>query len=189
MRSLIAALSLACVVLMATPSKAAEPIDPFRHGPGPHFLSAQPFAKKAVPHKKRVAVKVKRQAIAAKPAEIPQTHERVARYVANVVGGRPEGCPSRAWCGCYLSKHLGLNERRLWVAREWARVGSPASGPAPGVVVVWAHHVGIIRQVTAPGRAVVHSGNDGRAVRERERSLRGVIAYRHVGARYAALLQ
>lgn len=129
--------------------------------------------------------------------KVEQTHTKAVRYVRKTVermtqvvaNGPPAGCPSRAWCGCYLSKHLGLNDRSLWLARNWARIGSPANGPSPGVVVVWPHHVGLIRQVTGPGRAIVLSGNDGRAVRERERSLRGVIAYRHVGARYAALLQ
>jgi hypothetical protein len=42
---------------------------------------------------------------------------------------------------------------------------------------VWRHHVGKITGRTDSGW-LVKSGNDGRAVRERERSLRGVIAYR-----------
>ena len=28
--------------------------------------------------------------------------------------------------------------RKLWLARNWLRVGRPAAGPAPGVVVVFA---------------------------------------------------
>lgn len=189
MRRSLAAISFAlCFLSFTIPeAKAGEPIDPHRFGPGPHFLAERlvdyPRAKRAPRH-------VSRKPHAGKLAKpVLQTHERVARYVAETVGGRPSGCPSRAWCGCYLSKHLGLNDRALWLARNWARIGSAASGPAPGVVVVWPHHVGLIRHVTGPGRAVVLSGNDGRAVRERERSLRGVIAYRHVGARYTALLQ
>ena len=91
--------------------------------------------------------------------------------------GRPYGCPARAWCGCFLSKHLGLNNRGLWLARNWARVGQP-TGPVAGAIVVWRHHVGIIKQVTARGRAIVLSGNDGRRVRERERSISGAIAFR-----------
>lgn len=95
-------------------------------------------------------------------------------------GGRPAGCPPRAWCGCWLGKHLGMTKRSLWVARLWAREGTAAGGPAPGVVVVWRHHVGIVTSVPGPGRIVVLSGNDGRAVRERERSVAGVIAWRRV---------
>ena len=48
------------------------------------------------------------------------------------------------WCGIYMSKYFGKSDRRLWVAREWARVGRPASGPEIGAVVVWRHHVGVI---------------------------------------------
>lgn len=188
MRAILAALLL---VLISSAAVAQEPRDPSRFGPGPHFLS--PLKAVDYPRaKKRADRHVSRHVRSGKQAKtvaIPQTHERVARYVAEKIGGRPEGCPARAWCGCYLGKHFGLTDRSLWLARNWARIGTAASGPAPGVVVVWPHHVGIIRHVTGPARAVVLSGNDGRAVRERERSLRGVIAYRHVGARYAALLQ
>jgi hypothetical protein len=86
--------------------------------------------------------------------------------------GRPA-----AWCGWWLGHHLGMPLRRLWVARNWADVGSNAGGPGVGVIVVWPHHVGII---TGRDRSewVVKSGNDGRAVRERPRSLARVIAYR-----------
>lgn len=102
---------------------------------------------------------------------------RARRTVEAVVhGGRPAGCPARAWCGCFLMKHLGLNRRDLWLARNWAHVGSP-SGLRPGAIAVWRHHVGKVVDV-APGRIKLLSGNDGRAVRERWRSARGVIAYR-----------
>lgn len=101
----------------------------------------------------------------------------VGTAVAGVVGGRPAGCPARAWCGCWLSRHLGLNDRRLWLARNWAGVGSNAGGPRPGAIVVWRHHVGRITAVDN-GRIQVLSGNDGRAVRNRWRTTRGVIAYR-----------
>lgn len=130
-----------------------------------------------------------------KTAKVSKNHVRhvrrgYERSVPTVVvqSGPPSGCPSRAWCGCWLAKHLGLNDRALWLAREWARIGSAAAGPAPGVVAVWPHHVGIVRRVTGPGRAVILSGNDGRAVRERERSTRGVIAWRYVSQRFAEAL-
>lgn len=92
-----------------------------------------------------------------------------------------------------MAKHLGLprNYQGLNLDRaiEWRSVGTAASGPGRDVIAVWRNHVGQIKQVTGPQRAVVLSGNDSHAIRIRERSLRGVIAYRHVGARYAALLQ
>lgn len=71
------------------------------------------------------------------------------------------------------SKVTGLNLNR---AIMWARVGSPTS-PSIGAIVVWRHHVGkIVGGV--PGAWVVRSGNDGRRVRERVRSVSGAVAFR-----------
>lgn len=111
---------------------------------------------------------------AAQAAVIPV--RRISEAVIH--GGRPSGCPSRAWCGCFLSKHLGLNRRDLWLARNWARVGSAAS-PSAGTVVVWRHHVGQIKAVQG-NRILVLSGNDGRRIRERWRTMAGVIAVRRI---------
>lgn len=91
--------------------------------------------------------------------------------------GRAVGRP-RAWCGWWLGLHLGMLDRRLWKASNWASVGSNARGPGVGVVVVWPHHVGIITGRHDKGW-IVKSGNDGGAVRERARSIAGVIAYRN----------
>jgi uncharacterized protein (TIGR02594 family) len=88
----------------------------------------------------------------------------------------------RAWCGWWLSRHLGMTDRRLWRALEWRHVGRAAHGPAVGAVVVWSRgrgrgHVGIITGKTARGWVVL-SGNDGNAVRERVRSVAGAVAFR-----------
>jgi hypothetical protein len=64
------------------------------------------------------------------------------------------------------------------LARNWAHWGRPASGPAPGVIGVMPHHVFKVIKVTGPGRVLAISGNDGHAVRTRERSTRQVIAWR-----------
>jgi hypothetical protein len=73
-----------------------------------------------------------------------------------------------------------MPRRDLWVARNWASVGSNAGEPAIGVVVVWRHHVGIITG-RAGSQWIVKSGNDRNAVRERPRSISGAIAFRHPG--------
>lgn len=86
------------------------------------------------------------------------------------------------WCGIYMNQYFGKSDRSLWIARNWAREGSNAGGPSVGAVVVWPHHVGVIVGQTPRGGWIVHSGNDGGAVRTRERSLAGVIAYRTIGA-------
>jgi hypothetical protein len=85
------------------------------------------------------------------------------------------------WCGIYMNQYFGKSDRSLWVARNWAREGANAGGPSVGVVVVWPHHVGVITGQAPNGEWIVHSGNDGGAVRTRPRSLRGVIAYRSIG--------
>jgi len=84
----------------------------------------------------------------------------------------------RAWCGWWLRQQLGVADRAFNLARRWASIGTPAHGPSAGVIAVWRHHVGIVTSVPGPGRIVLKSGNDGHAVRERERSTRGIIAYR-----------
>jgi hypothetical protein len=98
-----------------------------------------------------------------------RTRSRVAHG-----GGRPA-----AWCGWWLGHHLGMANRNLWLARNWASVGHNAGGPRVGAVVVWRHHVGIITG-RAGSKWVVKSGNDGHAVRERPRSIAGAIAFRSV---------
>jgi hypothetical protein len=87
---------------------------------------------------------------------------------------------AHAWCGTYLTRYFGKSDRRLALAREWAREGSNAGGPGIGVVVVWRHHVGVITGQAANGEWIVHSGNDGGAVRTRPRSVSGAIAFRRV---------
>lgn len=84
--------------------------------------------------------------------------------------------PSK-WCGWYMRQRHGISDVRFNLARHWASYGQPAEGPDVGVIVVWAHHVGEIVGRTARGW-LVHSGNDGRRVRTRERSLKGAIAFR-----------
>jgi len=85
------------------------------------------------------------------------------------------------WCGLYMMQLKGLHNPRLARAIEWARVGYSAHGPAVGAIVVWPHHVGEIRGGPDRfGRYLVHSGNDGNAVRTRWRSIKGAVAFRFV---------
>jgi hypothetical protein len=86
------------------------------------------------------------------------------------------------WCGVYMRHVFGSADARLNVAGNWASVGSNAGGPQLGAVVVWPHHVGVIRGgPDSNGQWLVESGNDGGAVRTRYRSIRGAIAFRYVG--------
>lgn len=107
----------------------------------------------------------------AMPAEAHSRHHHHARHAAY------HGLP---WCGIWLGQHLGKLDRKLWVARNWAREGVNAGGPDIGVVVVFPHHVGIITGHAPNGQWTVLSGNDGGAVRDRPRSVAGAIAFRRV---------
>jgi hypothetical protein len=110
----------------------------------------------------------------------PRHHHHHRAHHHHAAVGRPAACAGIAWCGCWLRLHLGVGDARLNLARAWAGIGSPASGPAAGVVAVWAHHVGLITENLGGGMIRLLSGNDGNAVRDRVRSTRGIIAYRHV---------
>lgn len=100
---------------------------------------------------------------------------------------RPSQCPAKLWCGCWLADYLGIRDAKLfhelWSARRWASYGLKASGPAPGVIAVFKRgknggHVGIVTSVPRRGVIVMKSGNDNGEVRERERPIKNVIAWR-----------
>lgn len=78
-----------------------------------------------------------------------------------------------------MRKVLGVADAAYNLARNWAHYGH-ASGARVGAIVVWSHHVGIIRG-RCNGGWVVESGNDGHAVRTRCRSVAGAIAFRSQG--------
>lgn len=91
----------------------------------------------------------------------------------------------RAWCGWALRQWLHVADKRFNRAIAWAHFGTRADGPAAGVIAVWRHHVGLVVSVPGPGRIVLKSGNDGHRVRIRERSSKGVIAWRWPEQRWA----
>jgi hypothetical protein len=81
-----------------------------------------------------------------------------------------------AWCGWEMRQELGVSDPSYNLAANWAHYGS-ATSPHVGAIVVWSHHVGRIVG-GSPGAWVVHSGNDGGAVRDHVRSVSGAIAFR-----------
>ena len=93
--------------------------------------------------------------------------------IEHPIGHRPG-----RWCGWYLRQVKGVSDPSYNLARNWAHWGHSTS-LHPGAVVVWNHHVGEAAAGECPaGRVMLHSGNDGHAVRTRCVSLRGVIAIR-----------
>ena len=109
-------------------------------------------------------------------------HYKEGFYGSNVAAARARGMP---WCGAEMADELGIHGqqgRELWLARNWAHVGTPTSAHI-GAVVVWPHHVGrIVGQES--GQWIVRSGNEGGRVRSQTRSLAGAIAIRDVGGSF-----
>ncbi len=104
-------------------------------------------------------------------------------------GTNPTG-ERRPWCAIFANMVLartGYRGTGSAAAVSFARYGAPASGPAPGVIAVWPHHVGFVVGATGPGRIRVVSGNHNHRVEESTYSTRGVMAFRYpVGGRRSA---
>lgn len=117
--------------------------------------------------------------------ETPRVVPRTTNIIPQAIHRNVKGSDANAWtkpgkwCGWYMRKLKGVGNPKYNRAIAWAKYGSNAGGPAPGVIVVWRNHVGILTgERDAHGRWYVHSGNDSNRVRTRARSLKGVIAYR-----------
>ena len=113
-----------------------------------------------------------------------QAHHRRINPIVQSIGfglghmldtmGRP-----RAWCGWFMRSQVGADPGPQYnLARNWAHWGSNAGGPGYGVIVVWPHHVGKIVGPCNGQVCPIESGNDGRAVRTRNLSVAGAIAFR-----------
>ena len=106
---------------------------------------------------------------------------RVVPLAERYRGTNPTG-RSRAWCAVFANMILartGFRGTGSAAARSFARYGRPASGPAPGVIAVWPHHVGFVVASAGPGRIRVVSGNHNHRVEESTYATRGVMAFRY----------
>src|SRR5260370_10921706 len=80
------------------------------------------------------------------------------------LGRNPTGW-TRAWCGRFLRMIVPSDPGPSFdAARNWARYGRDAGGPAPGVIGVMAHHVGIVLGRCDDGSVLMRSGNHNRTV-------------------------
>ncbi len=99
-------------------------------------------------------------------------------YASNdgkIIGGRPAGCP-HAYCGCGLRKYLGIADKRLNLARNWARLFPRVANPQPGVAAVRSGHVMYIERSAGNGRWLVRDYNSGGGLsRLHVRSVRGYL--------------
>ena len=114
----------------------------------------------------------------------------VARIYANgnadsVIGGRPAGCP-HAYCGCGLRKYLGLNDARLNLAWNWARL-FPRTHAHAGAAAVRAHHVMLLVAHIEGSIWTVRDYNGGRHLSYiHERDVRGYVFVEPGGGRFAS---
>jgi hypothetical protein len=91
---------------------------------------------------------------------------------AQIVGGRPAGCP-RSFCGCGASiRVFGRIVPELNLASNWLRF--PRTAPAPGMVAARRGHVFVLEQHVEGDTWMAYDANSGgRATRVHARSLRG----------------
>lgn len=170
--------AVALLAMFATQAEAARQIEFDRHSPTPSFgvnVAANPVQKQrhhhAVRSHKRIAVGAldrprSRSLVRAR-------HQEYSPGRAASIQPHPQGCPSRAFCGCGTSIHIfGKNIRELWLARNWFRF--PPATPAPGMVAVRRHHVFAILKVLDRSRVIAYDPNSGQhKTRIHVRSLAG----------------
>lgn len=106
---------------------------------------------------------------------------RVLPVAERYRGTNPTG-ERRPWCAIFANMVLartGFRGTGSAAARSFAQYGAPASGPAPGVIAVWPHHVGFVVGSGGPGHIRVVSGNHNHRVEESTYATRGVMAFRY----------
>lgn len=89
-----------------------------------------------------------------------RSHAAQVTDEGSIIGGRPGGCPNR-YCGCGLRKYLGLADKRLNLASNWARFFPHVAGPAAGVAAVRSGHVMYIEASAGNGQWLVRDYNSG----------------------------
>ena len=79
---------------------------------------------------------------------------------ATVIGGRPDGCPFR-FCGCGLRKYLGIPDKRLDLAWNWARL-FPRTYAHAGAAAVRHGHVMLLERHVGGSDWLVRDYNGGK---------------------------
>lgn len=102
-----------------------------------------------------------------------------------VIGGRPAGCPY-AYCGCGLRKFLGLNDTRLNLAWNWAKL-FPRTHAHAGAAAVRHHHVMLLVAHVSGSIWTVRDYNGGRHLSYiHERDVSGYVFVRPGASRFAS---
>ena len=94
---------------------------------------------------------------------------------AQIIGGRPSDCP-HSYCGCGLRKYLGLEDKRLNLASNWARPFPREGAPRAGLAAVRSGHVMYIEGSAGNGQWLVRDYNSGGGLsRVHVRDVRGYV--------------
>ena len=92
----------------------------------------------------------------------------------SIIGGRPAGCPHE-YCGCGLRTYLGLSDKRLNLAWNWARF-FPRTSAHAGAAAVRRGHVMLLESQVSGSVWIVRDYNSGSGFsRVHERDVRGYI--------------
>lgn len=112
------------------------------------------------------------------------SHHRHSHHISGSYSGHSaafsDGRPS-AWCGWFLRKQVPSDPGPQYnLARQWLNYGTKASGPLPGVIAVWPHHVAmIVGYDNNRHQWITHEGNWRHREHLGPRSLSGVIGWRN----------
>jgi hypothetical protein len=91
-----------------------------------------------------------------------------------IIGSRPAGCPHE-YCGCGLRIYLGLSDKRLNLAWNWARF-FPRTSAHAGAAAVRRGHVMLLESQVSGSVWIVRDYNSGSGLsRIHERDVRGYI--------------
>ena len=91
-----------------------------------------------------------------------------------IIGSRPAGCPHE-YCGCGLRTYLGLSDKRLNLAWNWARF-FPRTSAHAGAAAVRRGHVMLLESQVSGSVWIVRDYNSGSGFsRVHERDVRGYI--------------
>jgi len=93
-------------------------------------------------------------------ARVAARRSYAAADQGTIIGARPNDCP-HSYCGCGLRKFLGLEDKRLNLASNWARLFPRESAPRAGLAAVRSHHVMYIESSAGDGQWMVRDYNSG----------------------------
>jgi hypothetical protein len=165
MRAVLATIVLAIAFAATAPAQTAL----HRHGHHKHHQH------EAAHHRVQPQHHAQAQQQAAKVSH----HSRVSRQVERVVRWLGQDYRPSQWCGWFMRQMFNVTDREYNRAAKWADWGHWSPGPRVGAVVVWRHHVGLIKGgPDGHGQWLVNSGNDNHMVRTRYMSLAHAIAFR-----------